>query len=40
MSDSTDSGDKVDQCTTWSAELVIEADTGGEAQKALQDALT
>jgi hypothetical protein len=39
MIDSTDSGDKVDQCTAWSAELVVEADAGGEAQNALQDAL-
>jgi len=39
MIDSTDSGDIVDQCAAWSAELVVEANAGSQAQKTLQDAL-
>ncbi len=38
MSDSTGSGDIVDERTAGSTELVVEADTGRQAQKTLQDA--
>ena len=40
MIDSTESGDIVDQRTTWSTEPVIERDAGGQGEKALEDALT
>src|ERR1700737_471606 len=37
MVDSTLLGDVVDECAAGAAELVIEADAGGEAEEALQD---
>ena len=39
MSDSTESGDIVDERTAGSAESVVEADTCRQAQKTLQDPL-
>lgn len=39
MIDSTESGHVVHQRAAGSAELMVEADTGREAQKALGDAL-
>src|SRR5579884_1939287 len=39
MVDSTRLGDVVDECAAGSAELVVEADAGGEAEEALEDAL-
>jgi len=39
MIDSTGSGAVVDECAAGSVELVVEADGGGEAEEALQDAL-
>jgi hypothetical protein len=38
MSDSTGSGDVVDECAGWAAELVVEGDAAGEAEEALEDA--
>ena len=38
MSDSTGSGDVVDECAAGAAELVVEGDAGREAEEALQDA--
>src|SRR4030088_3529375 len=38
MVDSTGSGDVVDECAAWAAEFVVEADAGGQAEEALQDA--
>jgi hypothetical protein len=35
MVDSTGSGDVVDECAAWAAELVVEGDAGGEGQEAL-----
>src|SRR3984893_8527572 len=37
MVDSTLLGDVVDECAAGAAELVVEADAGGEAEEALQD---
>ena len=38
MSDSTGSGDVVDECAAGAAELVVECDAGGEGEDALEDA--
>src|SRR5438094_2938828 len=38
MVDSTSLGDVVDEGSAWAAELVVEADAGGEAEEALEDA--
>src|ERR1700685_1484675 len=40
MIDSTHSGDVVDECAAGSAELVVEADGGGEGEEALEDAFS
>src|SRR4029453_16650631 len=40
MSDSTGSGDVVDECAAWAAELVVEGDAGGEGEEALEDAFS
>src|SRR5258708_2032432 len=40
MSDSTSSGDIVDECAAWSAELVVEGDAGGEGEETLEDAFS
>src|ERR1700681_3236394 len=40
MSDSTRSGDVVDECAAGAAELVVEADAGGEGEEALDDAFS
>src|ERR1700748_3286336 len=38
MSDSTRSGDIVDECAAGAAELVVEGDAGGECEEALENA--
>src|ERR1700688_965150 len=38
MTDSTRSGDIVDECAARAAELVVEDDAGGECEEALEDA--
>ena len=38
MSDSTGLGNVADECAAGSAELVVEADAGGEGEEALEDA--
>src|SRR6059058_694339 len=40
MSDSTGSGDVVDECAAGAAELVVEGDAGGEGEEALEDAVS
>src|SRR5271155_4217675 len=40
MIDSTGLGAVVDECAAWLVELVVEGDGGGEAEEALQDALS
>src|SRR5580700_6123169 len=40
MIDTTGSGAVVDECAAWPAELVVERDSCGEGQEALQDALS
>src|SRR6516165_772246 len=40
MSDSTRSGDVVDECAAGASELVVEDDAGGEAEEALEDAFS
>src|ERR1700676_3034642 len=40
MSDSTSSGDVVDECAAWAPELVVEGDAGGEGEEALEDAFS
>jgi hypothetical protein len=40
MVDSTRSGDIVDECAAWAAELVVEGDVTGECEEALEDAFS
>ena len=40
MIDSTGLGAVVDECAAWPAELVVQGDSGGEGEQALQDALS